>query len=159
VKGIWVVVFGLLVAIFAAVFAIAIYATVHDENKQAADVAARQAECKKLVQHVIEISPQHAHQTVDVPIEDIEQCGAAYPEVVACMEKAPDVAGVKACIPQHVDCKGPETVVEGAHAIFEVTGDCKKLVLKTSNAFVIVKSPQEPTVQDTGTGNRVENVR
>jgi hypothetical protein len=157
VKGIWVIVFGLLVAIFAAVFAISIYATLHDENKQSPDVAAREAECKNLIQHIIEISPQH--KKVDVPIEDIEQCGAAYPEVVSCMQKAADVAGVHACIPHHVDCKGPETVVEGDHAIFEVTGDCKKLVVKTSNASVIVKSPQSPQVQDTGTGNRVENVR
>ncbi len=163
-KSLWVIVFGLLVAVFAAVFVIAVYATVHDENKQSPEVAARQAECRKLARHVIEISPQRGQRSPDdvlakVPIEDIEQCGAAYPEVVACMEKASDVAGVRDCIPQHIDCKGPETTVEGKRPIYEVAGDCKKLVIKTTNAFIVVKSPKEAVIQDTGSGNRIEQLR
>ena len=163
-KSLWRIVFGLLCALFAGVFAIAIYATLHENNKQSPEVAARQAECRNLVRHVIEISPQRGQRSVDemlakVPVEDIEQCGAAYPEVISCMEKTPDVAGVRDCIPQHVDCKGPETVVEGKRPIYEVTGDCKKIVVKTSNAFIVVKSPREPAIQDTGSGNRVEHVR
>jgi len=164
VKSLWIIVFGLLVALFAAVFAIATYATLNDENKVAPDVAARQAECRNLARHVIEISPQRGQRSVDevlanIPVEDIEQCGAAYPEVIACMQKAPDVAGVRDCVPKHIDCKGPETVVEGKQPIYEVTGNCKKLVIKTTNAFIVVKSPGEPAIQDLGSGNRVEHVR
>lgn len=163
-KSLWIILFGLLCAVFVGVFATAIYATLHDDNKQSPELAARQVECRNLARHVIEISPQRGQRSVEellakVPVEDIEQCGAAYPEVVSCMEKASDVAGVRACVPKHVDCTGPETVVEGTQPIYEVSGDCRKLVIKTTNAFIVVKSSREPTIQDTGSGNRVEHVR
>jgi hypothetical protein len=93
-----------------------------------------------------------------IPVEDIEQCGAAYPEVVACMKQAHDVAGVRGCIPQHIECKGPETIVEGDHPIFEITGDCKKIVLRTSNATLLIRSLHEPVIEGAGPGNHIEHI-
>jgi hypothetical protein len=92
--------------IMAAIFAIAIYATLHaEENVDPPDVAARKAECRKLQDHLISITPD-AHKVVS--IEDIEQCAAAdkdktgvdrKPAVIACLQNARDQAAVRACIP------------------------------------------------------------
>ncbi|HSN24909.1 MAG TPA: hypothetical protein VLT45_01455 [Kofleriaceae bacterium] len=160
-KSLWIVVFGLLVATFAAVFVISIYATVNDVNTAPSELAARKAQCRDVVRHLVEISPQRAGRSVDdavakIPVEDIEQCGAAYPESVTCMQNAADVAAVKNCIPAGVECKGPETVVQGPHAVYVVSGDCKSVVVRTTNALVVVKAKQPPTVRDEGTGNRIQ---
>jgi hypothetical protein len=160
VKSLWIIIFGLLVAVFAAVFAISIYATLNDENKDQPDVAARKDQCRQLVHHLIEISPQREGRSVEeaaakVPVEDIEQCGAAYPESVACMNKATDLAAIKNCIPEHVECKGAETVVTGTRPVYEVGGDCKGVVVRASNALVVVKSAKPATIRDEGTGNHV----
>jgi hypothetical protein len=77
------------------------------------EVAQRKQACKVLHEHLFRISPQSglaglseaeqqkklAQLQAGVPIEDIEQCAAADPKVVACMQQAADVAAVKACIP------------------------------------------------------------
>ena len=81
----------------------------------APEVAQRKAECRRLEAHILEISPQTRREldglpvaeqqkrldqlVAKVPIEDIQQCAAAEPAVVACMQRAPDVAAVRACIP------------------------------------------------------------
>lgn len=162
-KSLWVIVFGLLVLVFAGVFAVATYATLNDKNVDAPEVAARKADCKTLLRHIIEISPQRGSRSTDevlaeIPVEDIEQCGAAYPEVVACMKKAADVAGVRSCVPKHVECKGPETVIEGDHPIFEITGDCKKLVVRSPDATLLIRSLHEPVIEGAGPGNHVQQL-
>ena len=159
-KTLWVVIFGLRVAACAAVFAISIYATLNDENKDAPEIAARKEQCRQVVRHLIEISPHRNGRSVDetvakIPVEDIEQCGAAYPESVTCMLKAADIATVKNCIPEQVECKGPETVVAGTRPVYEVGGDCKTVVVKASNALVVVKTATPPTIRDEGTANRI----
>ena len=79
------------------------------------DVARRKAECKRLEDHIFRISPEtrsrlaglppaEQQKVIDqlvagVPIEDIEQCAAAEPKVVTCMQAATDIAAVRACIP------------------------------------------------------------
>jgi hypothetical protein len=78
-------------------------------------VAQRKAECKRLNEHIFRISPESrgrldgvpeaeqqkrlAEMVAKVPVEDIAQCAAADPVVIACMQKAPDVAAVRACLP------------------------------------------------------------
>jgi hypothetical protein len=163
VKSLWVIVFGLLAALFAGVFAVAVYATLNDHNVDAPDVAARKASCKELIRHVVEISPQRGDRSVDdvmatIPVEDVEQCGAAYPEVDASKKQAPDVAGVRNCVPKHVECKGPETIVDGDRPVYEITGDCKKIVVRTSSAILLIRSLHEPVIEGAGPGNHIEHI-
>jgi hypothetical protein len=174
--------FGVLAVLFAAIFAVAAYATANDENKDAPDVAARKEECRKVIRHLIEVSPVRGDKSVDdaaakVPIEDIELCGAAYPESVACMAGATDLAAVKTCIPAAVECQGPATEVAGASPVFEVSGECKTVKIAANHARVIVKAaPAQidvtgsddhvelktpegqpaPKVNDTGARNKIE---
>jgi hypothetical protein len=180
VKSLWLGVFGLLVVVFAGTFALAAYATVHDENKVPPEVEARQAECKKLARHLLEIAPERGGRSIDelaskVPIEDIEQCGAAYPEVVACMEQASNMEAVRACIPLAIECDGQETNFQATSPVYEVGGDCGTVTIKGTHAFVVVHGPKRvnilgdgnrvlitarkdgvaPVVQDHGTGNAV----
>ena len=79
------------------------------------DVAQRKAECRRLEAHILRISPESRREldglseaeqqkrldklVAKVPIEDIQQCAAAEPAVIACMQRAPDVAAVRACVP------------------------------------------------------------
>ena len=61
-------------------------------------------ECKALLKHIVEISPQgkgvDAEALVaDLPIEDYQGCAATEPEIRACMAKASDVAGIRKCAP------------------------------------------------------------
>jgi hypothetical protein len=79
------------------------------------EVAAAKVECRKLEAHVFRISPQSApkfaglseadaQQLADSMVaklaaEDIDQCAAGEPEIIACMQTAADVAAIKACVP------------------------------------------------------------
>lgn len=79
------------------------------------DVARRKADCRRLEDHIFRISPEsqsrlaglpEAEQqkaleqlVAKVPVEDIEQCAAAAPAAIACMQAAPDIAALRACIP------------------------------------------------------------
>ncbi len=72
-------------------------------------------QCKQLLAHIYKISPEtkaklegkaeaDVDATVDklvaaLPPEDIAQCAAADPKVVACMQQAADIPAVRACIP------------------------------------------------------------
>jgi len=83
--------------------------------KDTPEIAQRKAACKRLDEHIFRISPQsrsrldgrseaeQQHQidqlVAKVPIEDVEQCAAAEPAVIACMQNAADIAAVRACIP------------------------------------------------------------
>lgn len=95
--------FAVLALLLAAVFAIGIYATVTDEDHDTPDVVARKAECRKAIQRYFELSGTPADQVeaamAKVPIEDVEQCGAAKPEAVACMLSATTVDAYHKCVP------------------------------------------------------------
>ncbi len=155
-KPMWILLFGVLSALFLALFGTGIYATITDEDTDPPDVAARKAECRKLEQHLFAIYPEGAGKSPDdvVPIEDIELCSAAYPEAVACMEAAPDVARVRECVPEPVKCKDKTTVVDGKRPIYEVVGDCDQVVIKTTNAFVVLKAGKRAEI--TGDHNVVQ---
>ena len=95
---------------FALVFAVAV-APLAACNVEAKDSPA----CKQLREHIFRISPESQPQlaglsepeqrkvldqlNTKVPAEDIDQCTAADPKVVACMQAAPDMAALRACIP------------------------------------------------------------
>jgi hypothetical protein len=75
------------------------------------DVKATKAQCHDVLKHVAAVSPRGAGQDAEavvsaLPIEDIEGCVASEPEIRACMLVAPDLAGVKQCIPStaKLDC-------------------------------------------------------
>ena len=77
------------------------------KEKDTPEKAAKKQACKQLLSHIFEISPESKGQPADplvakMPIEDIEQCAAAEPEIIECMQKAADVAAVKACINDEV---------------------------------------------------------
>jgi hypothetical protein len=106
--------FFVLDAVFAVMFVIAIWGTLHDEQKDPAEIAARKEQCRQLERHIFELSPKH-DKSVDelvagVPIEDIEQCAAAdkdkktgvdrKPQVIACMMASSTLDAVKGCVPK-----------------------------------------------------------
>jgi hypothetical protein len=148
-----------------------------DSEKDKPDVAARKAECKKLERHLYEISPETPKDAnldalvAKVPVEDIEQCAAAHPEAVACMQTAADYKAVRNCIPAGVECDGDKTEVKGERPIYEVGGKCKTVVIATTKAYVFAKGGAEAfeiagndntltlgpakTISITGTGNKL----
>lgn len=85
-----------------------------EDEKDSPEVAQRKAECRRLEEHIFRITPQaqgglaglpddpgRIEQLVaQVPVEDIEQCAAVKDRaVLACMQAAPDLAALRACIP------------------------------------------------------------
>lgn len=83
---------------------IALLAACSSESQESAEEAAKKQECRAIIAHLFEISPETAGKNSaelvkQVPIEDLEQCSVADPAVLACLKTAPDVAAVKACIP------------------------------------------------------------
>jgi len=82
---------------------------------ESAEQARRKLECKRLEAHIFRITPdsrarldglpEAKQQAVidqlvaKVPVEDLEQCAAADPAVITCMQAAPDVQALRACIP------------------------------------------------------------
>ncbi len=149
--------FAVLAAVFAALFALGIYATLNDEQHDPPDVAARKAECRKLEQHLIEMSPEAAGKNAEelaakLPIEDIELCGAAYPEVVACMQRTADLGAARACVPVPVECKDGKAEVAGDQPIYDV-GECKTVRVTGSKLTAIGKSAE--TLEVTGSDNTI----
>jgi hypothetical protein len=99
-----------------AVACILMFAAACDEGAaDAPAVALRKDECRRLEGHIFQISPEsrsrlaglsEAEQqkaieqlVAKVPVEDIEQCAAANPAAITCMQAAPDIAALRACIP------------------------------------------------------------
>jgi hypothetical protein len=97
-----------------------------EEEKDSPEVAARKAECRQLMEHIVRITPRaggggpetdpaRIQQIVaQLPVEDIEQCAAVKdpvkegepappegqtPKVIACMKAAADVTALRACVP------------------------------------------------------------
>ncbi|HEY1813826.1 MAG TPA: hypothetical protein VGG74_15850 [Kofleriaceae bacterium] len=104
------------------VIALALLAACDEETVDSPEIAAKKTQCRALLAHVYQISPQTsakfanldeaaAKQLADkmvaaLPPEDIDQCVAAENDIISCMELAPDVASVKRCIPTDdmLDC-------------------------------------------------------
>ncbi|HEX7701006.1 MAG TPA: hypothetical protein VF403_09800 [Kofleriaceae bacterium] len=91
--------------------ALALVCACDDGDVDNDDVKATKAQCHDLLKHVVVVSPQAAGQDAEavasaLPIEDIQSCVASEPEIRACMLAAPDLAGVKKCIPSNekLDC-------------------------------------------------------
>jgi hypothetical protein len=101
-----------------------------DDPADRAAPSPREAMCRQLIQHILEITPRPGSDRPEtdparirelaarVPIEDIDQCAAIkdpvkpgepapaegqVPRVLACMQAAGDVAALKACIPAEVE--------------------------------------------------------
>ena len=144
--------FGILVLVFTAMFATGVYATLNDEDKDPADVAARKAECRKVIDHIIALTPDHGE--VKTPIEDVEQCGAAYPESVACMGAAKDLAAVRECFPASIECKAKDTEVTGKAPVLEVIGECDAVHVTVSHSHVVIKAGK--TVEVTGSNDKID---
>jgi len=146
--------FTLLALVLTAIFAVGIYATVTDEDHDTPEAAARKAECRKLVRHYFELSGagQVDEAAAKVPIEDIEQCGAAHSESVACMIAATRVEAMHSCIPVPVECRDGRATVTGDHPINEV-GECSNVTVTGSHVTVIGKSVD--TLAITGSDNTI----
>lgn len=105
---------------FALVMVIVLASACEDEQ-DAPDKAQRVAECRRLEDHIIRITPgpggngpetdpkRIAELMAKIPIEDIEQCAAVDQSKVdehkafECMRAANDVAALRACIPAKKD--------------------------------------------------------
>ena len=100
---------------FALVLIVVLAGACEDE-KDTPEQAQTKAECRRLEEHLVRITPApgaaapetdpaRIRQLVDkVPIEDIEQCAAVKDrKVIACMQAAPSVAALRACIPARTE--------------------------------------------------------
>jgi hypothetical protein len=81
---------------------VVVFAGCDDDKPDTPEVAAAKADCKTLLEHIVQISPQGQGKdpkaVVDsLPIEDIQGCTATDPLIRRCMGAAKDVAAVKAC--------------------------------------------------------------
>jgi hypothetical protein len=97
------------------VIAALLLAACGDEPTDSPEVVAKKAQCRALEAHIFRISSQRdarfdnlddasaqklAESMADkLAPEDIDQCVAAEPDIVACMTLAPDVRHVRECIP------------------------------------------------------------
>ena len=97
---------------FIALAMVIVLAGACEDEKDSPEVAQRKAECRRLEEHIFQITPRPGaeHGETDpkrieelvakVPIEDIQQCAVVKDRaVIACMQAAPDVAALRACIP------------------------------------------------------------
>jgi len=155
------------VKIWLALAALAVVAC-DAPDKDTPEVAARKAECKKLLAHIFELSPQSkasgksTQELVDaVPIEDIEQCGAAHPEVVACMQAAVDLDTVHACVPVTIECKANDKtrVRDDKRPIYEIVGDCKTVEIAASRIMVLGKAADTLIVTGSDDSIRIDTAK
>jgi hypothetical protein len=89
---------------YLAIVATLAFVACEEAPPDTAEVLAAKAQCKDVLKHVVQISPRGQGKDPEqvvaaLPIEDIQGCVATEPEVRDCMLKAPDIAGIKACIP------------------------------------------------------------
>jgi hypothetical protein len=114
----------------AAVAPVLVFTAACDEEVDRPETAQRQAMCRQLVEHILQITPRPGSDRPEtdparikelaarVPIEDIDQCTAIkdpvppgappppegqVPKVIACMQAAGDVAALRACIPAQAE--------------------------------------------------------
>lgn len=106
---------------FALILCAALAAGCEDDPAVPPDAAAQQAECRALFEHIFQISPppgapagtrgetdpgRIAARVASLPVEDFAQCAAIAVKdrsVIACMQRAPDPAALRACIPAKKD--------------------------------------------------------
>lgn len=88
-----------------------------EEDQDAPDVAARKAECRKLEEHIVQITPPPGAAQAEadpakiqqvvaqLPVEDFDQCAAVLkdckpgaPCVIDCLRRATDPASIRSCI-------------------------------------------------------------
>ena len=88
-----------------------------EETADAPELAARKAECRKLEEHIVQITPPPGggqaetdpariqRVVAQLPVEDLEQCAAALldckpgaPCVIDCLRRATDPASLRGCI-------------------------------------------------------------
>jgi hypothetical protein len=111
----------------AAILLFLAFVACGDEPTDTPEIVAKKAQCRALEAHIFRIASQSAHQfdglddtaaqkvaesmADKLPAEDIDQCTAAEPDIVACMTLAPDVRHVRACIPsdEMLSCMGKYT--------------------------------------------------
>lgn len=92
--------------------AVLVLAAACSKDNDSPEVAARKAECRRLLDHIFEIMPRpgadhgetdpkkRAELVAQLPVEDFEQCAAVKDrKVIVCMLEARDVAALRACIP------------------------------------------------------------
>ncbi len=143
-KSLAYVAFAVLSLLLTAIFAVGIYATITNEDQDTPEQAARKAECRRLARHNFELAGVPAAQldeaVAKVPIEDIEQCGAGFPESVACMQAATSIEVLHACVPATIECVNGQGEVDGKHPVNEVVGECKIVKVTGSNISVIAKA-------------------
>jgi hypothetical protein len=124
--------------------ALALVCACDDGDVDNDEVKATKAQCHDLLKHVVVVSPQGAGQDAEavasaLPIEDIQSCVASEPEIRACMLAAPDLAGVKKCIPSNekLDC-------------MQTTAKAKKAAHEKANteSWASEKDPDPDAVMD-----------
>jgi hypothetical protein len=86
--------------------ALALVCACDEGDPDSDEVKAIKAQCHDVLKHVVAVSPRGAGQDPEavasaLPVEDIQSCVASEPEIRACMVAAPDLAGVKQCIPSN----------------------------------------------------------
>jgi hypothetical protein len=106
-----------------AVAAVLVFAAGCDEGTEVAESAPRAVMCRKLMEHILQITPRPGSDRPEtdpariqqlaarIPIEDIDQCAATKDAasaakkdaVIACMQAAGDVAALRACIPAQAE--------------------------------------------------------
>jgi hypothetical protein len=106
-----------------SIVAALVFAAACDEGADAPENASRAATCRKLMVHILQITPRPGSDRPEadpariqqlaagIPIEDIEQCAATKDAasaakkdaVIACMQEATDVAALRACIPAQAE--------------------------------------------------------
>ena len=91
--------------------ALALVCACDEGDPDSDEVKAVKAPCHDVLKHIVAVSPQSAKKDAEavasaLPIEDIQSCVASEPEIRACMLAAPDLPGVKKCIPSNkkLDC-------------------------------------------------------
>jgi hypothetical protein len=102
-----------------AIVALLLSVAACDDGTEQSEAEPRAAVCRKLMVHIFQITPRPGSDRPEtdpgriqelaarLPIEDIEQCAATKDAasaakkdaVLACMQAASDVAGLRACIP------------------------------------------------------------
>jgi hypothetical protein len=86
------------------IIALAVLAACDDPAPDTAEVVAIKAQCRTVLQHIVQITPQGqgtdpAQVVAALPVEDLQGCVASEPEIRDCMGTAADVAAVKKCLP------------------------------------------------------------
>jgi len=157
------VAFAILLVAVLGLFGIGAYATLTAEDVDSPAVAARKTRCKDVLAHIFELSPQSKQsgkstpELLDgVPVEDLEQCAAAYPQVIDCMDESVDLDALHACVPVTIECKKDDKtrVTESKRPIYELVGDCANVEIAANRVTVLGHAAG--TVVITGSDSKID---